>query len=148
MAFDLWRCILCHETNNDTADHRHHDYPEPEMVMPRTAEIGRETMKEEKVSKQTYQPLQQKRYASGNDPNPRGQNRNQQHSKLRGRRNHGRAGRQDRPPFTGSWAAGPLLSSALNAFWLSSLCTLVFLFSFLLRAGLLVFNCLLPHVSF
>jgi hypothetical protein len=98
MASDLWRSILCHETNNDTADHRDHDYPEPKMVMPRTAEIGGETMKEEKISKQTYQLVLQKRYESSNNPNTGGQTRNQQHSKLRGRRNHGLAGGQDCEP--------------------------------------------------
>src|SRR4029079_7116707 len=75
MAVDLGGSILRHETDNDSANHRHHDDPRAKMMISGAVKGKNKAMIEDDIGKQADQIVEQIRDKAGQKPDSGGQER-------------------------------------------------------------------------
>src|SRR5439155_23688363 len=84
VAFDLGGGVLGHDSDDESADNRDQDDPRSQIVEAGAGEIGGSAVEEEEVREQSDELVESVGDNSGNQPDPGGEERNQQHPELRG----------------------------------------------------------------
>jgi hypothetical protein len=73
MPFNFRRTVLCHEADNDSADHRNNDYPRAELIIRGAAKMEGPFMVERQIREESNQIVEKKGHDSGNDAHEPGQ---------------------------------------------------------------------------
>ena len=79
---DFRRPILRHDSDDESADDRNRDDPQPQMIVTSAGKVGHKAAVEGNVGQQSDQPVQKKRDTAGNQANRRRQERDQHHAEL------------------------------------------------------------------
>ena len=83
VPFNLRRSILRHEANDDSANHRNRDHPQPKLIVARAYELSDEAVVKENVGEQADQFVQHERNQPREQPDAGCKKRYQHHAELR-----------------------------------------------------------------